>query len=88
MLNDLRQLLDDGLGIADDDVIHRAQFIVAHLFPKRTGADGGTTHFDLQRFTGLVAGGVIVLSRTSLAVVFRPHEGAADIDRLLIGIGA
>src|SRR5262249_21688185 len=40
VLDDLRQFFNDSAWTADDDVVHGSQFIIAHLAPKRAGADG------------------------------------------------
>jgi hypothetical protein len=54
-LNDLRQLLGYGLRVADDDVIHGAQFVVAYGASKRPGANRRKAHLHFQRLTRLDA---------------------------------
>src|SRR3989442_1948517 len=87
VFDDLCKLLNHGVRTANDDVVHGSEFIIAHLATKRAGANGGTTHLDLQRLTGLVAGRVIVLTGAPCPVILRPHEVASEFDGLFVSIG-
>ena len=87
MFNNLRELLNDGIRTADDDVVHLTQFVIAHLAPKRAGADSGPAHLHFERLTRLVARRVIVLARPPRSVILSPHELASELDGLLVGIG-
>ena len=85
----LRELPGNGLWAADYDIVDRLQFIVGRRVTELRGssAEGRAGPFYLNSAAGLVARRIIVLSGPFLAVVGRPHELAANLYGLLIGVG-
>src|SRR5207302_10404339 len=88
-LDHLRQLPGDSLGSADNDIIDPLELLVGHPDPQTARSRHvarGTLRLHSDGFAGLIAGRVVVLEGTPLAVANRPHELLPALNGLLIGI--